>query len=58
VAEISWRKRNPALHRLSGRRAPVLEQNSTSGRLTGVAFIVIFGAAAFWGVRALFGLPH
>jgi len=30
----------------------------TSGRFTAVAFIVIFGAAAFWGFRTLFALPH
>jgi len=29
-----------------------------SGRLTGIAFMVLLGAAAFWGFRTLFGLPH
>lgn len=29
-----------------------------SGRLTGVVFLIAFAAAAFWGVRTVFGLTN
>ena len=54
-AESSWHRCDSAVHRLSRRRAPVLEQNSCFRALTGIAFMVLLGAAAFWGVRTLPG---
>jgi len=33
-------------------------KSTIADRLTGVAFMAVFGIAAAWGVRTLFGLGH
>jgi hypothetical protein len=33
-------------------------KNTFPERLTSVGFLVLFGFAAAWGVRALIGYPH
>jgi len=33
-------------------------KSDSSGRISGVAFVLAFGAAAFWGLRVLAGWHH
>ncbi len=33
-------------------------KSATTDRMIGVAFMAVFGVAAAWGVRTLFGLGH
>ena len=33
-------------------------KSDTTGRIVGLAFLVAFGIAAVWGVRALVGVAH